>query len=189
MRIEDSFNKQELIDIIKLYYDYENVEINKQLFLSIAKHLEDIKEQDIAFNKAFEKITEISKNLLINDQGKKVAFSINFNEIKSNFPDFFIFLIKYLSDFAEDILIYIKITLHFHFFFNNTDLILRLELKNLPEVFSNFKSLKVNSIVEIKGRIRKISSAYQKNSKVCVIYPNNKEDFHETFQVKLLNTR
>jgi hypothetical protein len=183
MRIEDSFNKLELIEIIKLYYDYENVEINKQLFLSVAKHIEDLKDVYQALPKAFSKVTESSKNLLINDTGKKVTYSMNFSEIKSSFPDFFLFLIKFLADFAEDILIYIKITLHFHIFWNNTDLIMELELKNLPEIFSKFITLKVNSLVEIKGRIRKISSSYQKNSKVRVIYPNNKEDFHETFQV------
>jgi hypothetical protein len=183
MRIEDSFNKLELIEIIKLYYDCENVEINKQLFLSVAKHIEDLKDVYQALSKAFSKVSDTSKNLLINDAGKKVTFSMNFSEIKSSFPDFFLFLIKYLADFAEDIIIYIKITLHFHLFFKNTDLILELELRNLPEIFSKFKSLKVNSLVEIKGRIRKISSSYQKNSKVCVIYPNNKEDLHVTFQV------
>ena len=184
MKIEDDFNKQELIEIIKLYYDYENIEINKTLFLSIAKHIEEIKENKDAFYKSFRKPNQISERS-INKSIKNIYFLLDFNEIKSNFPDFFFFLIKYLSEFAEDLLIYIKITLHYHFFSNYTNCpLIQIEFMNLPEIFSNVKSLKVNSLIELNGRIRRISSCFQKNSKVRIIYPNIKEGFHETFQVK-----
>ena len=185
MKIENDFNKRELIEIIKLYYDYENIEINKSLFLSTAKHIEEIKESQEAFFKSFKKLNIISENLLNHDSSKYKIFLLDFQELKSNFPDFFLFLLKYLTDLAEDIIIYIKITLHYHFFYNETNFgVIQLELKNLPENFSNEKSLKVNSLIELNGRIRRISSSFQKNSKVRVIYPSNKEGFQDTFQVK-----
>ena len=153
-----------LMEIISLYYDKENFLINNF-------NLE-------LLDKIYQILSQLNlKNLLVKTESNAYTFFLDFNILKSQNPENFLVLMKYIQTFGEESLTFIKCVVHYYMIkiekmTISSKIILRM--KNEKELFlvESTQKLKVNSYVQLYCTVTNVSPLKIFNTKLNYICSN-----------------
>ena len=145
----DPSTDQPLMDIITLYYDKENFFIN-DFNLELLNRISQI-------------LTQLPlSDLFLKDELSGFSFILDFDQLKTFNPENFIVIMKYIQIFGEESFAFIKVIAHYYLYKKEMFAINRqihLRIKNAKEMFliESIQQLKVNSYVQLYGRVTSIS--------------------------------
>lgn len=106
-----------------------------------------------------------------------LTFNLDLDLLKTQSPENFLILIKYLQTFGEETFTFLKILIHFHLHLLSLippQTYVKLILSNQKEIFqiTNFQNAKINSYIMLNAHVVNVSPLKKLNTKINYVCTN-----------------